>query len=74
MFFELQIRPSVNSLFLIGLFIILIYLFFISELKPFINLKYYQKIIILSILTLVINIHGIAHLGYDLYSYRWVNP
>ena len=73
MFFELQIRPSIISLFLIGIFILFIYLFFISNLKPFINVKYYQKFIILSILILVINIHGITHLGYDLYAYGWAN-
>ena len=72
MIFELQ-RPSINSLFLIGIFILFIYLFFISNLNPFITLKYYQKIILLSILTIVINIYGIIHLGYDLYAYRWVN-
>ena len=72
MIFELQ-RPSINSLFLIGIFIIFIYLFFISNLKPFINIKYYQKIILLSIIILLINIYGITHLGYDLYAYGWVN-
>jgi hypothetical protein len=72
MIFELQ-RPSINSLFLIGIFIIFIFFFFMSNLKPFITLKYYQKIILLSILTIVINIYGITHLGYDLYAYGWAN-
>jgi hypothetical protein len=73
MIFELQIRPSEISLLLIAIFIIIIYLLFISNLEYFNKFKYYQKIIILSILTLIINIHGINHLGYDLYPYKWTN-
>lgn len=76
MFKEIFIAPSVNSLFLTGLLILFIFVTVLTNMKKIINLPYYQKIMLLSAITVAIGIHGLIHLGvevnYNLNPYNWL--
>lgn len=73
---EIFIAPSVNSLFLTGLLILFIFVTVLTNMKKIINLPYYQKIMLLSAITVAIGIHGLIHLGvevnYNLNPYNWL--
>jgi hypothetical protein len=70
------IAPSLNSLFITGLLLLCVLIVFINNYKRIINLNYYQKIILLSTLTIAIGIHGLIHLGvekeYNFNPYNWI--
>lgn len=69
------ITPSINSLFLTGILILTILILLCSNFNKFIQLDYYQKIILLSAITTTIGIHGLIHLGvetkYNYNPYKW---
>ena len=69
------IAPSVNSLFVTGFLLLAILITVFKNYKRIINLNYYQKIMLLSTLTIAIGIHGLIHLGvehkYNLNPYNW---
>ncbi len=59
------IAPSVNSLFVTGFLLLAIFITVFNNYKRIMNLNYYQKIILLSTLTIAIGIHGLIHLGVE---------
>ncbi len=70
------VAPSVNSLFVTGFLLLAIFITVFNNYKRIMNLNYYQKIILLSTLTIAIGIHGLIHLGvereYNFNSYNWI--
>ena len=75
MFLNYLIAPSLNSLFFTGILLLFIFIIFINNFKRINNLNYYQKIMLLSTVTIAIGIHGLIHLGveaqYNFNPYRW---
>ena len=69
------VAPSVNSLFVTGFLLLAIFITVFNNYKRIMNLNYYQKIILLSTLTIAIGIHGLIHLGvekeYNFNPYNW---
>jgi len=69
------VAPSVNALFVTGFLLLAIFITVFNNYKRIINLNYYQKIMLLSTLTIAIGIHGLIHLGveheYNLNPYNW---
>lgn len=72
---RILIAPSLNSLFFTGILLLIIAIVFFTHFKKIINLNYYQKLILLSTITIAIGIHGLIHLGveakYDFNPYNW---
>ena len=72
---NILIAPSLNSLFITGLLLLCILITFIKNFNRICNLNYYQKIILLSTITIAIGIHGLIHLGvemqYNFNPYNW---
>ena len=72
---QILIAPSLNSLFITGLLLLCILITFIKNFNRICNLNYYQKIILLSTITIAIGIHGLIHLGvemqYNFNPYNW---
>jgi hypothetical protein len=70
------VAPSVNSLFVTGFLLLAIFITVFNNYKRIINLNYYQKIILLSTITIAIGIHGLIHLGvemqYNFNPYNWL--
>jgi len=75
--FRLFIAPSMTALLFTGLLLLYIFVIFLFNFQRFFKLNYYQKIIILSLITLAIGIHGLIHLGtefvYGFNPYNWFN-
>ena len=73
---DILIAPSVNALFLTGILNLFIFVTVLTHMKKIINLPYYQKIMLLSIMTVAIGVHGLIHLGvevnYNLNPYNWL--
>lgn len=73
---NILIAPSLNSLFITGLLLLCILITFIKNFNRICNLNYYQKIILLSTITIAIGIHGLIHLGvemqYNFNPYNWI--
>lgn len=71
------IVPSLNSLFLTGFLILSIFIIFFMNFNKIMTLGFYQKITLLSIITIAIGVHGLIHLGlevnYGFNPYRWIN-
>jgi hypothetical protein len=69
------IAPSLNSLFFTGFLLLFIFIIFIKNFRQIQNLNYYQKIMLLSAITMAIGIHGLIHLGvevqYNFNPYVW---
>jgi hypothetical protein len=70
------VAPSVNSLFVTGFLLLAIFITVFNNYKRIINLNYYQKIMLLSTVTIAIGIHGLIHLGvemqYNFNPYKWI--
>lgn len=73
---DILIAPSLNSLFITGLLLLCILITFIKNFNRISNLNYYQKIMLLSTITIAIGIHGLIHLGvemqYNFNPYNWL--
>jgi hypothetical protein len=69
------IAPSVNTLFVTGFLLLFILFLFIKNYTKITYLNFYQKIILLSILTIAVGVHGLIHLGveveYNFNPYKW---
>lgn len=59
------IAPSLNSLFFTGILLLFIFIIFVMNFNKVLKLNYYQKIILLSTMTIAIGIHGLIHLGVE---------
>lgn len=70
------IAPSLNSLFFTGILILAIFYFSIVNFTKLMKLPYYDKLILLSTITIAIGIHGLIHLGvetsYGFNPYKWL--
>ena len=71
----LTIAPSLNSLFLTGILILYILVIFLMNFTEIMKLGLYQKLTIISLITIAFGIHGLIHLGvevnYDFNPYKW---
>lgn len=76
MLLNILVAPSLNSLFITGLLLLIILFIFVSHYKQFSNLDFYRKINILSLFVIAIGIHGLIHLGvemnYGFNPYKWI--
>ena len=61
----LSIAPSFNSLFVTGILILSIFIIFVINFNKIMTLGFYQKINLLSIITIAIGVHGLIHLGLE---------
>ena len=75
MLYRLIMAPSMNGLIITGFLMLIIFIIFVKNYSQFLKLNYYQKIILLSLFSLVIGIHSMLHLGaeifYGLNPYNW---
>lgn len=67
MIYKNYIAPSFFSLFFTGIFCFIILIIFLSNLKQFNKLKFNEKIILLSIISIALGIHGLIHLGLEIF-------
>lgn len=69
------IAPSLNSLIFTGIIILFIFIIFIQNFRSFLKLPYYDKLILLSTISIAIGMHGMVHLGletnYGFNPYHW---
>jgi hypothetical protein len=69
------IAPSLNSLFFTGIMLLFIFILIIRNFKQVMKLGIYEKIVVLSMLTIAIGCHGLIHLGvesqYGFNPYKW---
>jgi hypothetical protein len=70
------ISPSLNALFVTGFILLLIIILIVKNYKSIMSLNYYEKIMLLSSLTIAVGSHGLMHLGvekqYNFNPYRWI--
>ncbi len=71
----LLVAPSINSLFVTGFFVLFIIVILLSNIKYIMRLNPYQKLMIISLITIAIGTHGLLHLGlekvYGFNPYKW---
>lgn len=70
------ITPSIVSLFITGILLLSIFIIIVIDCNYFSKITLYHKIVILSLLTTAIGIHGLIHLGveklYNINPYKWL--
>jgi len=70
------IAPSLNALFVTGLILLAIIILIVKNYSSIMSLNYYQKIMLLSSLTIAVGSHGLMHLGvekqYNFNPYIWL--
>ena len=70
------IAPSLNALFVTGLVLLSIIILMVKNYSSIMRLNYYQKIMLLSSLTIAVGSHGLMHLGveerYNFNPYNWL--
>jgi hypothetical protein len=59
------IAPSFLSLVITGILLLFIFFIFIKNWKPIMQLNYYQKMVLLSLISIAIAAHGNIHLGLE---------
>lgn len=68
--------PSFGSLFITGILMLIILTMIASNFKVFMNLDFYKKIKLLSLLSIAIGVHGLIHLGlevnYGFNPFNWI--
>lgn len=57
------LSPSMSALFLTGVLFFIIILLLVVNYKQIMELEYYKKIVLLSIISVAIGVHGLLHLG-----------
>ena len=71
---NLPIAPSFFSLVFTGILVLSIFVLFLTNFKSIMSLNYYQKLTLLSLITIAIGIHGIIHLGVEnIYGFNPLN-
>jgi hypothetical protein len=69
------IAPSLNALFITGLILLFILILLVKNYNSIMRLNYYQKIMLLTSLSIAVGSHGLMHLGvekqYNFNPYRW---
>ena len=70
------IAPSLNALFFTSLILLTIIILMVKNYSSIIRLDYYQKIILLTSLSIAFATHGLVHLGleerYNFNPYNWI--
>jgi hypothetical protein len=70
------IAPSLNALFVTGLILLSIIILMVKNYSSIMSLNYYQKVILLSSLSIAFATHGLVHLGveqrYNFNPYNWL--
>jgi hypothetical protein len=73
---NILIAPSLNSLFITGMLLLVIFFLVITNFNQFMQYRLYEKITMLSLIAIAIGTHGLIHLGveqeYDFNPYNWV--
>ena len=59
------IAPSLNALFVTGLILLSIIILMVKNYSSIMSLNYYQKVILLSSLSIAFATHGLVHLGVE---------
>jgi hypothetical protein len=69
------LAPSFNSLLVTGILLLSILVIFLGNFRRFINLEFYKKMSLLSLLVIAIGVHGLIHMGlevnYGFNPYNW---
>jgi hypothetical protein len=60
------LSPSMSALFLTGVIFFMIFLLLVFNYKQIMGLEYYKKMVLLGVLSVVIGVHGLLHLGAEL--------
>jgi hypothetical protein len=72
---EYLIAPSMNSLLVTGILIMIVTILFFFNIKQILNENYYKKLILFSTLSVAFGMHGLIHLGvekqYGFNPYTW---
>lgn len=61
----MALTPSIVSLFITGMILLFIFVILITNCNYFIKITIYHKIVILSLLSTALGIHGLIHLGVE---------
>lgn len=62
---QFPIAPSFFSLIATGILLLCIFYLSIKNWKPIMQLNYYQKMILLTLISISVGIHGNIHLGLE---------
>ena len=72
---DILVAPSINSLFITGIILLVTFILVITNFNQFMRYRLYEKITILSLLVIAIGIHGLIHLEvekqYAFNPYKW---
>ena len=60
------LSPSMSALFLTGVIFLMIALLLIFNYKQIMELEYYKKIVLLSVVSVAMGVHGLLHLGAEM--------
>lgn len=63
--FKATLSPSIMAHVLNGLLLLITLWFSLYHYHTLVNLDVYQKLVLLSLLTLIIGLHGLSHLGLE---------
>jgi hypothetical protein len=70
------LAPSFNSLLVTGILLLSILVIFLGNFRRFMNLEFYKKVSLLSLLVIAIGVHGLIHMGlevnYGFNPYNWL--
>lgn len=73
---NILIAPSLNSLFITGMLLLVIFFLVITNFNQIMKYRLYEKITMLCLIVIAIGTHGLIHLGveqeYDFNPYNWV--
>ena len=61
----LVIAPSIISLFVTGMLMLVLFGLFFKNYKIFMRFDFYRKINMISLLSIAIGVHGLIHLGLE---------
>jgi len=73
---DILIAPSLNSLFVTGMLLLVIFILVITNFNQIMKYRLYEKITIFSLIVIAIGTHGLIHLGveqqYGFNPYKWI--
>ncbi len=76
MFDNILIAPSVTSLLITGIFLLVMFVIFMINFRKIRNLNYYQLLMLLSAITTAIGVHGLLHsvaeVNHNFNPYEWI--
>jgi hypothetical protein len=61
----LILAPSVNSLLITGLLLLVVLIILMRNFRNFVSLDFYKKMSLISLIIIAIGIHGLIHLGVE---------